>query len=252
MSDHVEQNRKLWTQTNEQYTRHSAERDWAEQHISWGVWQIHESSLGVIGDVGGLDVIELGCGTAYFGSWLARRGARVVGVDVTPAQLETARACQAKFGLTFPLIEANAESIPLPDAGFDLAISEYGASLWCDPCLWIPEAARLLRSGGRLIFLVNSPLVTMCLPEDPKAYAGTELLYSQEAISRMSNPDGSVEFHPSHGEWIRLLRQSGFQVERLLELHAPEGAAEHEFYKLTRLDWSRKWPVEDLWVAHKV
>ena len=93
-----------------------------------------------LGDVAGLDVVELGCGTAYVSAWLARRGARPVGVDVTPAQLATARRCQAEFGLEFPLVEASAEDVPLPSESFDLAVSEYGASIWCDPHLWIPEA----------------------------------------------------------------------------------------------------------------
>ncbi len=62
-------------------------------------------------------------------------GARPVGVDVTPAQLATARRCQEQFGLTFPLVEASAEDVPLPDNSFDVAVSEYGASIWCDPDL---------------------------------------------------------------------------------------------------------------------
>src|SRR5207244_4060735 len=95
----------------------------------------------VLGDVAGLDVLDLGCGIAYFSAWLARRGARVVGLDVTPAQLETARRMQAASGLEFPLIEASAEAVPLPGGSFDLVLSEYGASIWCDPTDWIPEAA---------------------------------------------------------------------------------------------------------------
>ena len=114
------------------------------------MFAIPESELDVLGDVAGLDVVELGCGTAYFSAWLARRGARPVGVDPTPAQLATARELQAEFGLEFPLVEAVGEAVPLPDASFDLALSEYGASIWADPYLWIPEAARLLRPGGRL------------------------------------------------------------------------------------------------------
>src|SRR5205085_10698866 len=109
--------------------------------------------IGALPDVRGLDVVELGCGTAYFGSWLARRGARVVGVDPTPAQLETARRMQAETGIGFPLVEAPGESVPLPDASFDLAVSEYGASLWADPYKWIPQAARLLRPDGLLVLL---------------------------------------------------------------------------------------------------
>ena len=128
---------------------------------------VPESELGVLGDVAGKDVIELGCGTAYFGAWLARRGARVTGVDLTPAQLETARRCSEELGVPMELIEANAEDVPLPDASFDLALSEYGASIWCDPYRWIPEAARLLRPGGELVFLRNSTLCVLCAPDDP-------------------------------------------------------------------------------------
>ena len=125
-----------------------------------------DSELGVLGDVAGKDVIELGCGTAYFGAWLARRGARVTGVDLTPAQLETARRMSEETGIEMELIEANAEDVPLPDESFDLALSEYGASIWCDPYKWIPEAARLLRPGGELVFLCNSVLCMLCSPDE--------------------------------------------------------------------------------------
>ena len=56
--------------------------------------------------------------------------------------------------------------MPYPDASFDLAISEYGACLWADPSRWVPEAARILRPGGALIFLVNSALLMLCMPEE--------------------------------------------------------------------------------------
>lgn len=248
--DYVERNRALWTETNQQYTDGDAARSWASD-IAWGVWEVPEAELNVIGDVTDLDAIELGCGTAYFSSWLARGGARVVGVDVTPAQLETARACQLKFGRSFPLIEANAERVPLPDASFDLALSEYGASLWCDPVRWIPEAARLLRPGGRLIFLTSSPLIALCFPDDEDSPAGTQLLRSQADARRMRGANGSVAFHPSHGEWIRVLRDSGFTIERLIELHARPEAVEHAFYKIASVEWAQRWPAEDLWVARK-
>ena len=98
-----------------------------------------ESELRVLPDVDGKDVVELGCGTAYVSAWLARRGARPVGVDLTAEQLETARRMQAKHGLDFPLVHASAEDVPLPDASFDLAVSEYGASIWCDPTSGSPR-----------------------------------------------------------------------------------------------------------------
>ena len=72
---------------------------------------------------------------------------------------------QTEFGLEFPLIEAAGENVPLPDESVDLVHSEFGASLWADPYKWIPEAARLLRPGGELIFLTNSTLVVLCSPD---------------------------------------------------------------------------------------
>ena len=66
------------------------------------------------------------------------------------------------------LIEANAEDVPLPDESFDLAVSEYGASIWAIPSCWIAEAARLLRPGGRLAFLCNSTLSILCSPDEGK------------------------------------------------------------------------------------
>ena len=80
-------------------------------------------------DPAGQDVIELGCGTAYVSSWIARRGARVVAIDNSAQQLATARRLQHEHGLDFPLIHGNAESVPHPTASFDFAISEYGACL---------------------------------------------------------------------------------------------------------------------------
>src|SRR5262249_9536192 len=150
--DHVYSNREWWTSRADFYAE-VAPRNWAGEP-RWGVWGIPETEAGVLPDVNGLDVIELGCGTAYVSAWLLRRGARfVVGLDPTPAQLQTARAMQAAHSLPFPLVEGDAELTPFADASFDVAFSEYGAAIWCDPYKWIPEAARLLRPGGRLVFL---------------------------------------------------------------------------------------------------
>src|SRR5438874_1448104 len=196
--DYVQQNVANWTRANAEYTDASAARAWAEEEIRWGVWRTPESDLNVLGDVDGLDIVELGCGTAYFSAWLARRGARVVGVDPTPAQLATARRLQQETGLEFPLIEAYGEDVPLPDASFDMVHSEYGASIWADPYRWIPEAARLLRPGGRLIFLCNSTIsiLTMTLKG-----GSTELQRPQNGMHKIEWPDThEVEFHIAHSD----------------------------------------------------
>jgi SAM-dependent methyltransferase len=244
-------NRAVWTRINAEYTDAHGMRAWGAEEITWGIFNVHESGLGALGDVAGLDVVELGCGTAYFSAWLARRGARPVGVDPTPAQLDTARRCQERFGMSFPLVEADARNVPLPSASFDLAVSEYGASLWCDPRGWIPEAARLLRPGGRLVFLTNSVLVTLCVP-DEEGLAGESLRRPQRDLYRVRWASGEgVEFHPGHGEWIRVLTANGFVVDALHELYAPDGTPDHAYYDIATADWARRWPVEDLWVATK-
>ena len=99
-------------------------------------------------------------------------------------------------------------------------ISEYGASLWCEPEAWISEAARLLRPGGRLVFLTNSLLVALTAP--PSGPNSDRLVRGQREISplRFEDDDG-VEFHLAHGDWIALLARHGFAVTGLHELYAP-------------------------------
>jgi SAM-dependent methyltransferase len=244
----AESNARLWTQSNAEYTDENAESNWASD-ISWGIWAVDEKELNVLGDVNGLDVAELGCGTAYFSAWLAKRGARPVGVDVTPAQLATARRMMQKTGIEFPLVEADAAETGLPDVSFDLVLSEYGASIWVDPYRWIPEAARLLRAGGRLVFLRNSTLVILCSPDEVPA--SETLQRPQFGMHRFEWPEGGVEFHLGHGEWIDLLRANGFDIERLVELQAPADAETHGYYAYVTAEWAQKWPCEEIWVARK-
>jgi SAM-dependent methyltransferase len=246
-----EKNVELWTTTNAEFTDASARRSWEREEIVWGVFGVPESEVGVLGDVSGLDAVELGCGTAFCSAWLARRGARVVGVDPTPAQLETARRMQVEFGLEFPLVEAFGEDVPLPDASFDLVHSEYGASIWADPYKWIPEAARLLRPGGRLVFLRNSTLSMLCVPD--VGQVEERLHRPLFGMYRLDWPDneGAVEFHLPPGQLIDVLRTAGFEIERLVELQAPKDAKTHDFYDYVTADWARTWPAEEIWVACK-
>jgi SAM-dependent methyltransferase len=245
---YVAHNRALWTEVNAQFTDADASREWAQSDITWGLFDAPERELCALGDVDGLDVVELGCGTAYFSSWLARRGARPVGVDITPAQLETARACMQRFGISFPLVVASAEEVPLRDRSFDVAVSEYGASAWCDPVRWVAEAARLLRPGGRLVFLTNSVLAALCVPEEG-GHAADSLQRSQRGLHRVDWSGGGVEFHPGHGDWIRTLHDNRFEVVALHELFSAEDARNHDYYEIATVAWARRWPVEDLWVA---
>jgi SAM-dependent methyltransferase len=247
--DYVAQNIAVWTKANREHTGPRARDTWAQDEITWGVFEIAERELNALGDVAGLDIVELGCGTAYFSAWLAKRGARPVGVDPTPAQLATAREMQREFGLEFPLVEAVSESVPLPDASFDLALSEYGASIWADPHRWIAEAARLLRSDGRLVFLRNATISILCMDLEGIT---EQLQRPQRNLGRLEWPDThEVEFHAPHGELIDLLGANGFAVERLIELYAPEGAKTHDYYGYVTAEWADKWPAEEIWISRR-
>jgi ubiquinone/menaquinone biosynthesis C-methylase UbiE len=242
----------LWTRKNAEYADGRAHDAWLEQDITWGQWHVPETHVRVLpAELHELDVVELGCGTAYVSAWLARRGARLVGVDRTPAQLETARRCQRELGIEFPLVQAPAEEVPLPPDSFDLAVSEYGASIWAEPHLWLAEAARLLRPGGRLVFLRNTTLSILCSTDDGRTL---ECLarpqFGSYCYDWRAYGEG-IEFHPPHGELIRLLRANGFHVLDLVELEPPADAVEHLHYDYVSLSWAQRWPAEEIWVAQK-
>jgi len=246
-SPDLDRNVALWTRINADYTDAPCAKAWARDDIVWGMYHVPESELNVLGDVAGLDAVELGCGTAYVSAWLAKRGARVVGVDPTAAQLETARRMMRETGIEFPLVEAPGESVPLPDASFDLVHSEHGAAAWADPYKWLPEAARLLRPGGRLVFVHTSPLANLFFRDVGEIT--TELQRPYFGMYRWD--DDGVDFNLTHGDWIALLRDSGFEIERLVELQAPPDATTHPFYSDIPAEWGRRWPGEEIWVARK-
>jgi SAM-dependent methyltransferase len=254
LPEHVAANRKAWDGYAPDYVA-AGERAWARLpgEETWGIFGVPESQVGMLpDDLAGLDAIELGCGTGYVSAWLARRGARPVGIDNSPRQLETAARLQREHGIDFPLLLGNAERVPFPDASFDFAISEYGAVLWADPYAWVPEAARLLRPGGRLHVLTNGLLAYLTVPDietdGPADETLKRPLFGMHRTVWSDEPD-AVEFHLSHGDWIRLFRANGLEVEDLVEVQAPEGATTR--YQWMHAEWARRWPCEEVWMVRK-
>ncbi len=242
--------REVWAQVNEAFTDADGRDRWRDEAVAWGLFHIPEAVIGALGPAAGLDVVELGCGTAYLSAQLTRLGARAVATDLSPDQLATARAAQLEHDLAFPLVEASADDLPFADASFDLVVSEYGVAPWCDPARWVPEAARVLRPGGRLVFLTNSVLAALCVP-DEGGFAGDRLLRGAADVRTVAWDGGGVEHHPGHGEWIAHLRDAGLVVDALHELVPGPDATTPEWYEIVTADWARTWPAEDLWVAHR-
>lgn len=247
--DYVRANRAVWDAQAARYAE-AGERHWRSEP-SWGIWGVPESEAGLLpARLEGRDVLEDGCGTAYVSAWLARRGARPVAIDNSPAQLATARRLQREHALGFPLIHGIAEQLPFADRSFDLVISEYGAAIWADPYRWIPEAARVLRPGGELVFLGNSSLLMLCMDDDETRPAHAALLRPSFGMHRFEWPDDpAVEFHLAHGDWVRLLRANGFEILDLVELRPAADAVTS--YPFVTLEWARSWPCEEVWKARR-
>ena len=120
LSEHAARTREQWNNDAPDWVA-SGRAAWERRSPNWGMWNVPEDDVHILPDVRGLDVIDLGCGTGYWCAWFARLGASPVGLDVSEAQLETARTLQREYRLDFPLVHASAEAPPFPDGSFDLA-----------------------------------------------------------------------------------------------------------------------------------
>ncbi len=254
LPEHVAVNREHWDGVADQWVE-MGERAWARETPTWGEWGIPESELQMLpADMTGMDAIELGCGTGYISGWMARRGAAVTGIDNSSRQLETATRLAAEHGIDLELIHGNAETVPKPDASYDFAISEYGASIWADPYAWVPEAHRLLRPGGSLVFLGNHILVHLCSPPDGSLPITRRLenpyfgLFRQDWRDAVDEP-GGIEFNLTFSAWIRLFNQTGFEIVDMIEIQAPEDVSGQPFG--VPAAWARDFPSEHVWKLRK-
>jgi SAM-dependent methyltransferase len=248
LSEHARRNRAFWDRISDEYqTKHAGFI--GRPQPRWGVWQIPEDDLQILGDVAGKDVLEFGCGAAQWSILLARRGARPVGLDNSEKQLEHARRLMEAAGVSFPLVHASAEDVPLPDAGFDIVFCDHGAMTFTDPYRSVPEAARLLRPAGLFAFSHVSPLMDLCWRvEESRLTQSLENDYF--SLHRFEDTDGSVTFQLPYGEWIRLFRRHGLIVEDLVEPRPPEGATS-TYRSEAEHAWARRWSSEVIWKTRK-
>jgi SAM-dependent methyltransferase len=168
----------------------------------------------------------------------------MTGLDLSEAQLAFARDA----GADFPLVQGNAEALPFADASFDLVFADHGAFVFADPLLAVPEAARVLRPGGRLVFSHSSPIDAVCWDEASQSM--------QPALQRpyfgLHREDWTqfVTFNLPTSRWIQLFRANGLRVEDLVELRPPADASSTYRDENDRA-WARRWPMDQIWKLRK-
>ncbi len=248
LSEHARKNRLMWEATSDSYEQRHATSLAGENAMAWGLWRIPEAELRIFGEVAGKDILELGCGAARWSIELTRLGARSVGLDLSSQQLQHARRLMAEAGVDFPLIEASAEDVPLPDASFDIVFCDWGAMTFCDPRRTVPEASRLLRPGGLFAFSTATPIRFLC--EDVATDQLTDRLMNDYFGMHRLEWEDEVDFQLPYGEWIRLFRTSGFVVEDLIEPQSPEGVST-SYLDADQIAWARRWPIENIWKLRK-
>jgi SAM-dependent methyltransferase len=249
LTEHETQNRASWDADADDYqSRHGGELA-ASGGLAWGTTQIPESELQVLGDVVGKDILELGCGAAQWSIALAKVGARPVGIDLSERQLEHARQLMAEAGVSFPLVHGSAERVPLPDASFDIVFCDHGAMTFADPYRTVPEASRLLRTGGLFAFNHHTPIEAIVWPLDADR-VGDRLVNDYFGMHALDDGE-TTTFQLGYGEWIRLFRENGFVVEDLIELRPAEGITS-SYRDADELAWARRWPAEEIWRVRKV
>ncbi len=217
-------NRHWWDQEARSYlAEHGAQL--GQDAFVWGPEGLREDDARLLGDVRGLDVLEVGCGAGQCTRWLAAHGARAAGIDVSAGML-TADDQRSFSGAPPSFVQADARRLPFAPDCFDLACSAYGAVPFvADPGRIMREVARVLRPGGRWVFSVTHP-VRWAFPDDPgPAGLTADRSYFDRTPYVERDADGTVlyaEHHRTLGDRVADLVGAGFVLERLVEPEWPE------------------------------
>lgn len=105
----------------------------------------------------GQRVLDVACGTGVVAITAARRGAKVCGLDLSPALLDHARRNATTAHLDVDFREGDVEALPYPDASFDVVLSQYGHMFAPRPAIAVREMLRVLKAGGRIAFSTWPP-----------------------------------------------------------------------------------------------
>lgn len=244
-------NRRHWNSISRGYQAEHDPQIGAAPRL-WGMFSIPDARLNALGDVTGKRVLELGCGAGQWSGSLAAEGAegtQVVGLDVSEGQLAAATDRMRAHGVRFPLVQGAAEQLPFAPASFDVVFCDHGGLSWAPPHLAIPQVARVLRGGGRVVFTVTSPWAEVCY-DDSADRLTTQLRHDYFGLGIVAGDSGSASYQLGYGDWIRTLREAGLLVEDLIEPR-PDPGANSSYMQADPPDWARRWPAEMLWIARK-
>lgn len=243
--DAIPANRRFWNQVSRAYQdRHDPQIGAAPR--LWGMYAVPDARLHALGDVTGLRVLELGCGAGQWSRSLAAEGAAVVGLDLSEAQLAAAAGA---MGAHYPLVQGAAELLPFADGSFDLVFCDHGGMSWAPPHQAVPQAARVLRRGGRLVFNAASPWFEACY--DEAANRVTTTLHSDYfELTTIDEGHGAVSYQLTYGDWVKTLRGAGLIIDDLIEPRPGPGTPT-SYTETDPPDWARHWPAEMLWIARK-
>ncbi|MEW2123062.1 class I SAM-dependent methyltransferase [Streptomyces sp. NPDC087866] len=244
--DSIPANRRLWNRISGDYQRRHDRQIGAAPRL-WGMYSVPDARLGALGDVTGKRVLELGCGAGQWSRALAAEGADVVGIDLSEAQLGAAAG--AMGAARYALVQGAAEQLPFADAAFDLVFCDFGGLSWAPPHLAVPEAARVLRRGGRLVFNVASPWFEACYDEAASRVT-TTLQQDYFGLDHIAEGDGATSYQLTYGDWVRVLRGADLVIDDLVEPR-PERGTPNGYNETDPPDWGHRWPAELLWVTHK-
>jgi SAM-dependent methyltransferase len=220
----VTANRRWWDADADDYLAAHGEFLGAADFV-WCPEGLRESDAGLLGELAGRRVLEVGCGSAPCARWLAAQGARVVGLDLSAAMLRHAVRAAQETGISIPLVQADAGRLPFAEGSFDLACSAFGAVPFvADSAAVMREVARVLRPGGRWVFAVTHPL-RWIFPDDP-GEAGLTVVQSYfdrtpyVEVDCLGNPT-YVEHHRTLGDRVREVVGAGLVLENLVEPEWP-------------------------------
>lgn len=194
----------------------------------WGPEGLTEAEAGILGDLRGRDVLEVGSGAGQCSRWINSMGGRAIGLDLSHRQLQHSRRIDEMSGVVVPSVRGTATHLPFADNSFDVVFCSFGALQFvADIDRAVAETARVLRPGGRYAFSITHPTRWM-FPDDPTegGLTASQSYWDRTPYVEVDDETGAtsyVEHHRTLGDWVALLAGHGFRITTLLEPQWPEG-----------------------------